>query len=171
MRNEVRQTPYTGLSVGWMWWNPRDRAEPRATPCRGNRIEANHIHHVMRILSDGGCIYTLGDQPGSTIRGNLLHDVPANAGRAESNGMFLDQGTGSYRIEENVVYNVARSPLRFHKGWKNLVRRNVLEVGEGVPPVRYNDTRQERITLEDNQVVRSVPPDVLEAAQRSTGPE
>jgi hypothetical protein len=170
-RNEVRQTPYTGVSVGWMWWNPRDRAEPRATPCRGQQIVDNHIHHVMLVLSDGGGIYTLGNQPGSTIRGNLIHDVPKNAGRAESNGMFLDQGTGSYTIEENVIYNVPRSPLRFHKGWTNLVRRNVLEVAEGVPTVRYNDTKEERITLDDNHIVRTVPPELLEAAQRTAGPK
>jgi len=169
--NEVRQTPYTGVSVGWMWWNPRSRPEPRPTPCRGQQIVDNHIHHVMLTLSDGGGIYCLGNQPESVIRGNLIHDVPKNAGRAESNGMFLDQGTGSFVIEENVIYNVPRSPLRFHKGWKNLVRRNVLEVDESVPTVRYNDTKQERITLEDNRIVKTVPPEVLEAAKKRAGPQ
>ena len=85
--------------------------------------------------------------------------------------MFLDQGTGSYTIEQNVIYNVPRSPLRFHKGWTNLVRNNLLAVGEGVPPVRYNDTREERVMLDDNKIVKTVPPEVLEAAQRSTGPK
>lgn len=152
-QNEIRNHPYTGVSVGWMWWNPRSRPEPRSTPCRETLVLRNHIHHVMQILSDGGCVYSLGVQPGSRIAENLIHDVQRNAGRAESNGMFLDQGCGDFVIEKNVIYNIDRSPLRFHKGWVNVVRDNVLAVAPGVPPVRYNDTKEERITLENNAVV------------------
>lgn len=169
--NEVRHHPYTGISIGWMWWNPRSRPEPRKTPCEQTLVADNHIHHIMLTLSDGGGIYSLGTQPGSALRGNLIHAVPANVGRAESNGMFLDQGTGEFVIEGNVIYDVPRSPLRFHKGWTNLVRNNVLEVRPGVPTVRYNDTRTERITLEDNTVVEKVPPDVLEKARSRAGLE
>jgi hypothetical protein len=171
VHNEVYETPYTGVSVGWMWWNPRDRAEPRSTPCRETLVAENHIHHVMQTLSDGGGIYSLGIQPDSALRGNWIHDVPVNAGRAESNGMFLDQGTGDFVIEENTIYNTDRSPLRFHKGWLNLVRNNVLEVCPGVPPVRYNDTRQERITLEDNSIVESVSEAALQRARDRAGLE
>jgi len=170
--NEVRNVPYTGVSVGWMWWNPRDRPEPRKTPCEQTLVIDNHLHHVMQTLSDGGGIYSLGSQPDSALRGNLIHDVPANAGRAESNGMFLDQGTGQFVIEQNVIFNIDRSPLRFHKGWWNVVRNNFLEVGPGVPPVRYNDTKEERITLEDNHIVPRgrIPAETLEEARRRTGP-
>ena len=152
-QNEIHNHPYTGISVGWMWWNPRSREEPRPTPCRETIVARNHIHHVMQILSDGGCVYSLGVQPGSRIAENLIHDVPRNAGRAESNGMFLDQGCGDFIIEKNVIYNIDRSPLRFHKGWLNIVRDNVLAVNPDVPPVRYNDTKKERITLENNTVL------------------
>jgi len=156
-----------------MWWAPTARPEPRDTPARENVVADNHIHHVMLTLSDGGGIYTLGKQPGSALRGNLIHDVPANAGRAESNGMFLDQGTGEFVIEGNVIYNVPRSPLRFHKGWLNTVRNNVLEVGDGVPMVRYNDTHQERIKLENNQLVKPGPPlnEAIQRARRTAGPQ
>jgi hypothetical protein len=143
--NEIRHHPYTGVSVGWMW-------NPTPTPCKANIVENNHIHHVMQILSDGGGIYTLGRQPGTVLRGNVIHDVPLNAGRAESNGMFLDEGTTDMVIENNVIYNIVRSPLRFHKATVNLVRRNVLVVGQGVPPVRYNATDPENIKLEENSV-------------------
>lgn len=170
--NTVRNVPYTGVSIGWMWWNPANRPEPEQTPCEQTHVIDNHLHHVMQTLSDGGGIYALGSQPGSALRGNMIHDVPANVGRAESNGMFLDQGTGQFVIEENVIYHIDRSPLRFHKGWINTVRNNVLEVGPGVPPVRYNDTKQERITLENNRIVErgQIPAEVLEQARRRTGP-
>ncbi len=173
VHNEIRHVPYTGVSVGWMWWNPRERDEPRNTPSRENVVADNHIHHVMQILSDGGGIYTLGKQPGSALRGNLIHDVPTNAGRAESNGMFLDQGTGLFLIAENVIYQIARSPLRFHKGWINTVRGNYLVVGEGIPPVRYNDTKQERIELVNNRVVDTTDEieQAIERTRRTAGIE
>ena len=142
--NELRDLPYTGISVGWMW-------NPTPTPCRGTIIEGNFIHHVMQVLSDGGGIYTLGRQPGAVIRGNLIHDVPLNVGRAESNGMFLDEGTTEIVIEGNVIYNVDRSPLRFHRAEQNLVRDNVLvRPDETTPMVRYNATPEENIELVDN---------------------
>lgn len=144
--NEVRNLPYTGVSVGWMW-------DTIPTPCRANTISNNHIHHVMNILSDGGGIYNLGLQPGSRITGNLIHDVSVNAGRAESNGMFLDEGIKDVVVENNVIYNIARSPLRFHRASTNIVRSNVLVCGDGVPPIRYNRTREEDIRQEENVVL------------------
>ena len=45
-----------------------------------------------------------------------------------------------------------------------------LEVGEGVPPVRYNDTREDRIQLESNTVVPKVSAEAIEAATRRAGP-
>jgi Right handed beta helix region/GH141 insertion domain len=143
--NEIREMPYTGVSIGWMW-------NPTPTPCRETRVEHNDIHHAMLVLSDGGCIYTLGRQPGTVLAHNLIHDVPPNAGRAESNGMFLDEGTTEIVIEGNVIYGIARSPLRFHQARHNLVRHNTLVVGEGVPPVRYNSTDAKDIEMVENAV-------------------
>ena len=168
--NEIAHHPYTGVSVGWMW-------NPRPTPCKANVVEHNHIHHVMQILSDGGGIYTLGWQPGTALRGNWIHDVPLNAGRAESNGMFLDEGTTEIVIEGNVIYGTVRSPLRFHKAGKNLVRGNVMAIGKGVPLVRYNATDSKNITLTDNTPVKPADRNgaafrkALAAARNTAGPQ
>jgi hypothetical protein len=143
--NEISELPYTGVSLGWMW-------NPTPSPCGGNRVVRNHIHHLMGKLSDGGGIYTLGSQPGTILRDNVIHDIPLNAGRAESNGMFLDEGTTGILIEGNVIYALDRSPLRFHQAGANLVRGNDLEVGPEIPPVRYNATDEALITLEENRL-------------------
>ncbi len=145
--NEIRDLPYTGISVGWMW-------NPDPTPCRENSIHANHIHHIMNVLSDGGGIYCLGLQPNSRITNNLIHDVTINTGRAESNGMFLDEGITDLLVENNIIYNIARSPLRFHKAFHNVVRNNVLVCGDDIPPIRYNRTKEEDIKKVDNLVLR-----------------
>ena len=92
--NEIYDCPYTGISIGWIW-------DDRESPARENQIVDNQIHHVMQVLSDGGGVYTLGRQPNSVIANNQIHDVPLNAGRAESNGIFLDQGSTGFHVDSN----------------------------------------------------------------------
>ena len=145
--NTIRYLPYTGISFGWMW-------DTTATPCRENKIKANHIYKIMNTLSDGGGIYSLGQQPGSLIIDNLIHDVTVNEGRAESNGMFLDEGTQELLVENNIIFNIARSPLRFHKAFNNIVSNNVLVCGDDIPPIRYNRTKEEDIIKVDNILLR-----------------
>jgi hypothetical protein len=164
--NEIRDLPYTGVSVGWMW-------NSTPTPVRANAIERNHIHRVMQVLSDGGGIYTLGLQPGTSLSYNHIHAVPANAGRAESNGMFIDQGTDRLVIAGNVIHAVERSPLRFHQALHNLVRDNVLVVAEaGTPPIRYNATDPATIVQQDNLVMEAAGFDrqAVRAVIRTAGP-
>ncbi len=141
--NTISYLPYTGISLGWIW-------NPKPSPCQGNIVSKNHIHHVMQELSDGGGIYTLGRQPGTKLIQNWIHDIPLNLGRAESNGMFLDEGTTEILIKENVIYNIDKSPLRFHRAGENRVEQNFLAVKENIPIVRYNTTPEKNIHLEKN---------------------
>lgn len=143
--NEVHQLPYTGISIGWMW-------SPVPTPARENKVINNHIHHIMQQLSDGGGIYMLGLQPGSELKGNLIHDVTVNVGRAESNGMFLDEGTTDVVVSDNVIYNIAKSPIRFHRATTNLMQDNFLFCAEAIPPFTYNTTDEALIEKVNNQV-------------------
>jgi hypothetical protein len=145
--NEICRLPYSGISLGWMW-------NPSPTPAADNVVEHNDIHHVMQVLSDGGGIYTLGRQPRTELSRNHIHDIPPNAGRAESNGMFLDQGSDQITIAGNAIHGVARSPLRFHQAAEVLVKENILVVpDEKTPPIRYNATNPDTIRKQDNTVV------------------
>ncbi|MFI4874131.1 MAG: right-handed parallel beta-helix repeat-containing protein [Blastopirellula sp. JB062] len=146
-QNEITDLPYTGVSVGWLW-------NPTPTPVEKNVVSANHIHHVMQQLSDGGGIYTLGRQPGTKLVENHIHDIPLNAGRAESNGMFLDEGSDQITIENNLIYRLDRSPLRFHKAEKMFVLNNVLVRRDAeIPPLRYNNTKPETVEQSGNVVL------------------
>jgi hypothetical protein len=162
--NEIAYHPYTGVSLGWMW-------NPTPTPAGESLVARNHIHHVMQTLSDGGGIYTLGRQPGAKLMENVIHDVPLNAGRAESNGMFLDEGSDQMEIAENTIYGVDRSPLRFHRAQQMTVRANTLVVPTtDTPPIRYNNTRPETITQIDNRVVPQAEFDAASVKLPPTGP-
>jgi hypothetical protein len=142
--NEVSELPYTGISIGWQW-------DPRPTGAEKNVLEHNHIHHVLQLMSDGGGIYTLGRQPGSVLRRNHVHDVPVNAGRAESNGFFMDEGSSEFLVEENVIQDTVRSPIRFHQALGNTLQNNYLAHAENVPMFRYNSTDPGSMTYEDNR--------------------
>jgi hypothetical protein len=144
--NEISNLPYTGISIGWMW-------STETTPCQENIIDGNHIHHIMNALSDGGGIYMLGLQPRSKLINNHIHDVKKNAGSAESNGMFLDEGITDVRVENNLIYNIAKSPIRFHKATKNIVQGNYLFCQESNPPIRYNRTQEQDIEKVNNEVL------------------
>jgi hypothetical protein len=144
--NELRNLPYTGISVGWMW-------NPTPTNCGNNLIEANHIHHIMQALSDGAGIYTLGRQPGTILRGNWIHDVPVNAGLAESNGIFMDEGSTDILVENNTIHQIAKSPIRFHKAGENTLKNNTLVVPPGMPPLKFNNTKPELIKVESANVI------------------
>ena len=144
-RCEISQLPYTGISLGWKW-------DDTPTVARNHKISNNHIHHVMQILSDGGGIYTLGRQPGSILSENQIHHIPLNAGRAQSNGIFMDQGSSAFTVRNNTIHHIAKSPIRFHKAKENLIKENALGVGSGEEAFTFNSTPKELIAFENNKV-------------------
>jgi parallel beta-helix repeat protein len=121
--NEIRNLPYSGISMGWGWgeedvgggaenyYQPFKYDTP--TTAKNNRIEYNHIHHVLLQLWDGAGIYTLGNQPGSMIRGNYIHDNVGMPG-----GIYLDEGSGFIEVSGNLIENVD-SPLFKNNGAQN----------------------------------------------------
>ena len=130
--NEIRNMPYSGISVGW-GWGEEDAGGGKAeyyqpykfdtpTTSKNNRIENNHIHHVMQRLMDGGGIYTLGNMAGTIIQGNHIHDSRHGAG-----GIYLDEGSGFIEITANLVYRVPQ-PMKYNNLHKHpKVRRETCD--------------------------------------------
>ncbi len=108
--NHVYDLPYTGISLGFMW-------DDTPTTARDNRVEDNHVHHTMQKLCDGGCLYTLGRQPGSVIRRNLFHHaLRGGYGQgAPNNGIFFDQGSCEFAVERNLIYATSADYVRFNQ--------------------------------------------------------
>ncbi len=127
--NEIFDLPYSGISVGWGWGEedagggspdlPQPIKYQTPTVCKDNHIEYNHIHGVMGKTDDGGGIYMLGNQPGSVIRGNYIHDCNNPLSRIHmARGIQLDQGSGFIEIVGNLVYRV-NIPATFNNGVQN----------------------------------------------------
>jgi hypothetical protein len=113
LHNTVAHQPYTGISLGFIW-------DTAATTMRNCTVAFNDVHDVMRLLADGGAIYTLGRQPGSMLNGNLLYDVHRSSsafGGAPNNAIFFDECSKGFYVKDNISYSIsAGSPLRFNRG-------------------------------------------------------
>lgn len=90
--NDLRDLPYSGVSVGWGWgvFDP--------TVMAGNAVICNRIERPVQVLLDGGGIYVLSAQPGMVIAGNVVMDQPSISG-----AIYLDDGTRYVTVEDNAV--------------------------------------------------------------------
>ncbi len=159
LHNHIHYLRYTGISVGWTWGYA-----PSATIC--NHIDGNHIHHVNHdnYLSDNGGIYTLGEHHGSTINGNHVHHVGAYGYGGW--GIYLDEGSSFFRVEDNTVHHCKDAGFFTHYGRSNLLRGNIFAwngAAQVSPGQRVDRIRS--ASLEDNVVVwehgRAFPPNTL----------
>lgn len=156
--NTVSELPYTGISVGWQW-------NPLPSSASHNRIVNNHIHHVMKTLGDGGGIYTLGKQPGSILKGNLIHDIERSRfnNASPNNGMFIDEGSKDYLVEGNLIYQVAGSPIRGHRSAGVFIKNNVFISLPGEPGIMHSPPYSNLIVVFENQQVSWIRPPSISA--------
>ena len=128
--NLVCDHPYTGISIGWQW-------NDSPTVAREYLVRYNRVYDVMKQVCDGGAIYSLGYQPGTVLLRNHLHDVHRSryAIAAPNNGIFLDQGSKAFLIQQNAIYRTAGRPVRHNQNkpeghtWKD----NLLADGDPPP--------------------------------------
>ena len=145
--NEISDSDYSGISVGWSWgYDP--------SSANHNIIEYNHIHNLMRgVLDDGGAIYTLGVSPGTIIRNNLIHDIKARNG-ASGRGLYNDQGSSYITMENNIVYNVQQGYM-LNYGKNNIVKNNVFALFTNAGISRFNDENVPSFNMHHNIIYGS----------------
>jgi len=143
--NEIHSFDYSGMSIGWNWSD---------TPTRTlrNRIERNHVHHVVRgVLSDAGGIYTLGRQTGTIIRNNVFHDIfPYRGNPAMAWGIYLDQDSNGLLVEDNVVFNTLTGGIMNTGSHGNVIRNNVFALSAWQAAWRWANLKEPGSQVERN---------------------
>lgn len=120
--NDIRDFYQIGISLGWTWGYGKSLA-------RNNIVEYNHIQKIGQgWSSDLGGIYSLGPQPGSVYRYNLIHDVECAdyVGR----GIYLDEGSTGVVVEKNIMYNTSTGGFGLNYGRDNIIRNNIFAFGK-----------------------------------------
>ncbi|WP_242123371.1 right-handed parallel beta-helix repeat-containing protein [Sphingobium sp. Sx8-8] len=119
--NDVSDTPYDGIDVGWGWGTNDPGGSPEymrrqrgyydvpgnivydtPTTLRDTVIFGNRVVKVKQWFPDGGAIYHLSADPGALIAENYVSDIPGPGGIA----IYLDEGSRYVTIRDNVLDNV-----------------------------------------------------------------
>jgi len=140
--NRVTDLPYTGISIGWQW-------DPSPTSAANVTVAHNHIDECMKLVGDGGGIYSLGWIPGTRLEANLIHAIRRNPCciGAPNNGIFFDQGSKGFLVKDTVIFDTAADAVRF------------------------NQCKKEWHRWEGNTLGETPPAERLEAMKKAVGPE
>lgn len=122
--NEISNGYYSGMSIGCIW-GYADHATSHLV------IEKNHIYNIGQgLLSDMGGIYSLGVQPGTILRENLIHDIRNYEYGYGGWAYYTDEGSSGILIEKNIGYNCSDTVYHHHYGADNIVRNNIFAFGK-----------------------------------------
>ena len=105
--NKISQVNYSGICIGWGW-------TPHNTGMENNHIIGNKVSEYARQLYDAGGIYTLSNQPHSSIRDNEIWK-PSSAPYATNDRgfrIYLDARTDGFTIENNTTKDHEESESR-----------------------------------------------------------
>lgn len=108
--NQIENTPYSGLSLGWGWWNYNgtdDAVVPgeASIVCHDNKIVDNSFYNCITTLADGGAIYTLSEMPNTIISENYIDSIGTEGVEAAYHirGIHIDEGTKYVYGTKNVI--------------------------------------------------------------------
>lgn len=91
LHNDLRELPYTGITLGWGWGEEADFGNIKVSY---NRIEDAIIPPIF----DGAHIYTLGPLRNSELSYNYLLKTDSKYG-----GIYPDSGSSYMKVHDNVI--------------------------------------------------------------------
>lgn len=149
--NDISDLYYSGISAGWTWGYNN---VSKFNPCVNNIISFNKIYNVGQgMLSDLGGIYTLGEQPGTQITNNLIHDVVAfDYGGC---GIYADEGSSYLTIKNNLVYNCTHGAFQLNYGKSNEVENNIFAFCKNFMMLYVNQEKHKQFSLKHNIILQN----------------
>jgi hypothetical protein len=110
--NEVSNLAYDGIDVGWGWGanDPGGSQDYRnrglynyqpvystPTTLKNTVVSYNSVHGTKKVFHDGGSIYNLSANPGTSIDHNYVYD------NQHTVGLYLDEGSRYVNLKNNVI--------------------------------------------------------------------
>jgi len=95
--NEIHDVPSGGITMGWHMDYPINYI-------KNNKIERNYIRDAMKIMYDGGSIYSANTQPGNVYAFNVVRNQ-----RNDHGGLYLDLGSRYIELSNNISVDNARN--------------------------------------------------------------
>jgi regulation of enolase protein 1 (concanavalin A-like superfamily) len=95
--NDIEHLAYSGISTGWGWGSE----DTLPTIDDGLHVTDNYISDTNQARPDGAPIYNLGPQPDAVMSGNYMTNPDGTA----NEGMYLDQGSTEWTVDNNVLSN------------------------------------------------------------------
>lgn len=94
--NKIDNINYSGICVGWGWTS-------HFTGMCDNHIRNNSVTNFAKMLYDAGGIYTLSNQPASSIENNYIDKIGNSPYTTNNRGfyIYLDEATDGYTIKNN----------------------------------------------------------------------
>ena len=168
--NQLDHLPYSGISMGWGGWLDKIDRAGVANNSHDNLVEDNLIFDHMRLLCDGGAIYTQGlTGPslahGEKLIGNVIHDQLSSG-----HGIYTDNGCNNVTARDNVIFHTD------HDNWGGH-HRNFYD-GDGKTYDYFDfennywqqgerDSSERNVTLKNNRMISALdqaPSDILNNA-------
>ncbi len=115
----------------------------RFRDCTNNRVEENLISDVMLVGSDGGGVYTLGQQPGTQIVNNYIRHQENLYGC-----LYLDEGSAFITAANNVC---DRAP-----NWLMLNTKLAVAIHDNYVDGNYTNVGSMYTTDENNRLMNNV---------------
>jgi hypothetical protein len=139
--NRVFSMPGMGISVGFFF-------DVKKTTVHDNEIAYNNVHNICEEVEDCGGIYTLGQQDGTRIHHNVVHDIVSTKHHifpeVSIHAFYLDQASTNMLVDHNLMYNTNGSQFNLHNAFFNNIVQNIFV---DAAPIFFADHPQNNVNL------------------------